>query len=88
MLFGLVFMALALFHLTLALLLVWRPTPLVRRLGIWGRAAIVLLYRRTALLTEERTVGGPVPIGVVSPPRTSSRRHAWCMRRPTRAIRA
>jgi hypothetical protein len=47
---GLVFTALALFQLALALLLVWRPTPLVCRLGIWGSTAIVLLFLGTRLI--------------------------------------
>jgi hypothetical protein len=48
--YGLVFTALALFQLTLALLLVWRPGPWVYRAGIWGSGIIVLIYVLTRLI--------------------------------------
>jgi hypothetical protein len=60
-LFGLVFTVLALFQLTLALLLVWRPMPLVYRLGIWSSTAIVLLFLGTRLIPPP---GAAVPEAV------------------------
>jgi hypothetical protein len=48
--YGLVFTALALFQLTLALLLAVRPGPRVYRLGIWGSGLIVLVYVVTRLI--------------------------------------
>lgn len=48
--YGLVFTALALFQLTLALLLVVRPGPRVSRVGIWGSGLIVLVYVVTRLI--------------------------------------
>jgi len=48
--YGLVFTALALFQLTLALLLAVRPGPRVYRMGIWGSGLIVLVYVVTRLL--------------------------------------
>jgi hypothetical protein len=48
--YGLVFTALALFQLTLALLLGVRPGPRVYRLGIWGSGLIVLVYVLTRLI--------------------------------------
>jgi hypothetical protein len=67
-LFGLAFTALALFQLTLALLLVWRPTPLVCRPGIWGSAAIVLLYLGTRLIPPPGAVAPEEvePVGILT----------------------
>jgi hypothetical protein len=48
--YGLVFTALALFQLTLALLLAVRPGPRVYRVGIWGSGLIVLVYVATRLI--------------------------------------
>ncbi len=48
--YGLVFTALALFQLTLALLLGVRPGPRVYRVGIWGSGLIVLVYVLTRLI--------------------------------------
>jgi hypothetical protein len=48
--YGLVFTALALFQLTLALLLAWRPGPWVYRAGVWGSGFIVLVYVLTRLV--------------------------------------
>jgi hypothetical protein len=48
--YGLVFTALALFQLTLALLLAVRPGPRVYRVGIWGSGLIVLVYVVTRLI--------------------------------------
>ncbi len=48
--YGLVFTALAMFQLTLALLLAVRPGPAVYRLGIWGSGLIVLVYVVTRLI--------------------------------------
>ncbi len=48
--YGLVFTALALFQLTLALLLAVRPGPRVSRVGIWGSGLIVLVYVATRLI--------------------------------------
>jgi hypothetical protein len=48
--YGLVFTALALFQLTLALLLAVRPGPRVSRVGIWGSGLIVLVYVVTRLI--------------------------------------
>jgi hypothetical protein len=48
--YGLVFTALALFQLTLALLLARRPEPWVYRAGIWGSGIIVLIYVLTRLI--------------------------------------
>ena len=48
--YGLVFTALALFQLTLALLLAVRPGPRVYRVGIWGSWLIVLVYVVTRLI--------------------------------------
>jgi hypothetical protein len=48
--YGLVFTALALFQLTLALLLALRPGPAVYRVGIWGSGLIVLVYVVTRLI--------------------------------------
>src|SRR5260370_16028919 len=48
--YGLVFTALALFQLTLALLLAVRPGPRVYRVGIWGSGLIVLVYVMTRLI--------------------------------------
>ncbi len=48
--YGLVFTALALFQLTLALWLAVRPGPAVYRLGIWGSGLIVLVYVLTRLI--------------------------------------
>src|SRR5712691_10302902 len=48
--YGLVFTALALFQLTLALLLAVRPGPAVYRVGIWGSGLIVLVYVVTRLI--------------------------------------
>ena len=48
--YWLVFTALALFQLTLALLLAVRPGPRVYRVGIWGSGLIVLVYVVTRLI--------------------------------------
>src|SRR5260370_16900570 len=48
--YGLVFTALALFQLTLALLLAVRPGPRVYRVGIWGSWLIVLVDVVTRLI--------------------------------------
>src|SRR5690242_18604646 len=48
--YGLVFTALAIFQLTLALLLVVRPGPRVYRVGTWGSGLIVLVYVATRLI--------------------------------------
>src|SRR5579875_3606047 len=48
--YGLVFTTLALFQLTLALLLGFRPGPAVYRTGIWGSGLIVLVYVVTRLI--------------------------------------
>ncbi len=48
--YGLVFTALALFQLTLALWLGVRPGPRVYRVGIWGSGLIVLVYVLTRLI--------------------------------------
>src|SRR5215471_2726079 len=48
--YGLVFTALALFQLTLALLLAVRPGPRIYRVGIWGSGLIVLVYVVTRLI--------------------------------------
>ncbi len=48
--YGLVFTVLALFQLTLALLLARRPKPWVYRAGIWGSGTIVLTYVLTRLI--------------------------------------
>ncbi len=48
--YGLVFTALAVFQLTLALLLAVRPGPAVYRVGIWGSGLIVLIYIVTRLV--------------------------------------
>ena len=48
--YGLVFTALAVFQLTLALLLAVRPGPAVYRVGIWGSGLIVLVYVVTRLI--------------------------------------
>src|SRR5216683_2039415 len=48
--YGLVFTALAIFQLTLALLLAVRPGPRVYCVGIWGSGLIVLVYVVTRLL--------------------------------------
>jgi len=48
--YGLVFTALALFQLTLALLLAVRPGPRVYCVGIWGSGLIVLVYVVTRLI--------------------------------------
>lgn len=48
--YGLVFTALAIFQLNLALLLTVRPGPVVYRLGIWGSGLIVLVYVVTRLI--------------------------------------
>src|SRR5215469_4946177 len=48
--YGLVFTALALFQLTLALLLAARPGLVVYRVGIWGSGLIVLVYVVTRLI--------------------------------------
>jgi hypothetical protein len=48
--YGLVFTTLALFQLTLALLLAVRPGPRVYRVGIWGSGLIVLVYVVTRLI--------------------------------------
>jgi hypothetical protein len=48
--YGLVFTALALFQLTLALLLAVRPGPAVYRVGIWGSGLIILVYVVTRLI--------------------------------------
>ncbi len=48
--YGLVFTALAIFQLNLALLLAVRPGPTVYRAGIWGSWLIVLVYVVTRLI--------------------------------------
>jgi hypothetical protein len=48
--YGLVFTALALFQLTLALLLGVRPGPRIYQVGIWGSGLIVLVYVLTRLI--------------------------------------
>src|SRR5712691_4982564 len=48
--YGLVFTALAIFQLNLALLLAVRPGPAVYRVGIWGSGLIVLVYVVTRLI--------------------------------------
>ncbi len=48
--YGLVFTALALFQLNLALLIAVRPGPRVYRVGIWGSWLIVLVYVVTRLI--------------------------------------
>jgi hypothetical protein len=48
--YGLVFTALALFQLTLALWLAVRPGPRAYRVGIWGSGLIVLVYVLTRLI--------------------------------------
>ncbi len=48
--YGLVFTALAIFQLNLALLLAVRPGPTVYRAGIWGSWLIVLVYVMTRLI--------------------------------------
>src|SRR5229473_741591 len=48
--YGLVFTALAMFQLTLALLLAVRPGPRVYCVGIWGSGLIVLVYVVTRLI--------------------------------------
>src|SRR6266571_4312436 len=48
--YGLVFTALAMFQLTLALLLAVRPGPRIYRVGIWGSGLIVLVYVVTRLI--------------------------------------
>jgi len=48
--YGLVFTALAIFQLNLALLLAVRPGPRIYRVGIWGSGLIVLVYVVTRLI--------------------------------------
>lgn len=48
-LYGVVFTAMALFQLNLALVLVLRPGPRAYQAGIWGSALIVLVYVATRL---------------------------------------
>jgi hypothetical protein len=55
--YGLAFTALAMFQLTLALLLAVRPGPTVYRVGIWGSGLIVLVYTLTRLIPLPREVG-------------------------------
>ncbi len=49
-LYGVVFTALALFQLALAVALLTRPGPVVYRAGIWGSALIALVYVATRLV--------------------------------------
>jgi hypothetical protein len=56
--YGLVFTALAIFQLNLALLLAVRPGPRISRVGIWGSGLIVLVYVVTRLIPLPGA-GGP-----------------------------
>ncbi len=68
--YGLVFTALAIFQLTLALLLAVRPGPAVYRVGIWGSWLIVLVYAVTRLIPLPGA-SGPEEVDVLGVAATS-----------------
>jgi hypothetical protein len=68
--YGLVFTALAIFQLSLALLLAVRPGPAVYRVGIWGSWLIVLVYVVTRLIPLPEA-SGPEEVDVLGIAATS-----------------